>query len=157
MSSFLNQTSSRKPTDIDLTHQEVNEYTIQGDSWGGVPVQITTMPIEGIQKIELIQTFVSDVAGGATPTYPWFDLRLDGIPNNRLAGDAAVIRLYNLGERTRTDFTNRVVYQSNNPKGHNVRSATAEFRRPDGGLCPAADIGAWSIEFRITRVPGFRV
>lgn len=159
MSSFVTRDSTRKPEGIDVGYKEVNELTIQNSTaWGGVPLDLYTVPIDGVEQIELIQTFVSGVVlSGTVPTYPWFDLRLNGIPNNKLAGDAAVIRLYNTGERTRTDFTNRVIFRSNNPKGQQIRAVTVEFTRPDGVRCQLGDLGAWSIELRLTRIGGLRM
>lgn len=158
MSSFVGRDTHRKPEDIDITHREVNELTIQSTNWTGLPLDLFTVPIDGVEQIEIIQTFVSGVGLTAgVPTHPWFDVRLNGIPNNKLAGDTAVIRLYNTGERTLTTHTNRVVFKSNNPKGQQIRSANIEFVLPSGVRAAASDVGAWSLEFRLTRVGGLRM
>lgn len=158
MSQFLPRQTDRKPEGIDTSIKEVNELTIQQTSWNGTPIDLYTVPIDGVYQIELLTTFVSGVVlSSGVPVYPWFDMRLNGVPNNKLAGDTAVIRLYNMGERTKTEFTNRMVFRSSNLKGQHLGAVTVEFTRPDGTRCPAADLGAWSVEFRITRIGGLRM
>lgn len=132
----------------------ITDYTANGFLY------VPDRPIQGIERIELVQTFVAGVPNTlGVPTYDFYDLTISDFSFNSVMNSGATnrLRLYNVGERTRTDLNSRTVLHSRNDMGTTLSNTLIRAFRPDGTPCAAGDFDTLSIDLRITFVEGSRL
>lgn len=138
--------------EIDRSFRDVKELNVSIQGYAGSFIPISVQTLVGVEEIQVVQVFIAGVRlTGTAPTYPWYDLIMTGIPNNRLNGQSgATLRIHNSGERTLTTHQDRVIFRSRHPEGVIIQPIEIQIRRPDGTLAATGDLTDFSIDLRIT-------
>lgn len=147
-----------KPSSQEVEVYELSMVNDKGD--GGDFLFKPGRPIRGVAQIEVVQTFVTGVPlTSGVPDHDWFDVSVAGFAFNSLTNTPAqnALRLYNTGERTRTEQANRVVMRSRNTMGDTITDMRMNVFRPDGSRAQAGDFGRIVFDLRITTVAGSRL